>query len=172
MPADIQIRPDYTVYEPKEQRIYPIPEPDWDRLKRLIRRISPRDQLWQNLASACFGVCGSAILTFIGFLTASGLPTWVFPTTGAVAISGGILGAAFLKFDSQIEEYQRASSKDVIEEIELIEERYERPTDDSSLKEAKEQLVKSFLRGYDKAAAEKAEMRRNRAIWKEKEEGE
>lgn len=132
MPAEIRISPEFTAYEPKEQHLYPIPEPDWNRLKRLANRLSTEESTWVTLAGASFGVAGSAVVSFLGFLAADNLSEWVLPVTGVTAVFSTLLGLVFLNSEPQKkeEEKHRASPADLREEMRLIEARYKRPDEE------------------------------------------
>lgn len=113
----------YKVYEPGELGAYLISEPEWDRLKRLTQRVSPGIQWLQNAAWACFGVGISAAFAYLSYANATGLPTWVVPTTIAIGIAAFFLFVVLLLLDRDRGKHRRNTVNEVIEEIELIEKR-------------------------------------------------
>ena len=130
-----------TVYRPKRQGVYSILESDWDRLKKMINRIPPHKRKYENLAYVLFGVTGSLLPSWVGFMFAAGLPAWVVPITGATTIFSVILGLALLHLDRQQIEGITSSAKNVLEDMRLIEETFERLPDETPEKETTAQQL-------------------------------
>jgi hypothetical protein len=126
-PPAFKFTPDYAIYPPKEQGIYPIREGDWVRLKRLISQIIPAKRVFEVLASAFFGVAGSALLSLVAFSTTSSLASWVLPTTWAIFIGSVILAIALIIVDRLQKQLVTTSVTNVLEEMQAIEQDYENP---------------------------------------------
>jgi hypothetical protein len=123
-PSKVKFTQDYLVRTPRERAFYPIPESDWERLKRMIRSVVPARRLFQNLGSAAAGIFGSAVLALVAVYSTPNLPAWVKPTTLAIGATSFILGIAFYVLDSVQRHIIQSSTDDVIREMETIEKNY------------------------------------------------
>jgi hypothetical protein len=126
-PPAFKFTPEFAVYPPKEQGIYPIRESDWLRLKRMISRIIPSKRVYEVAASALFGVVASALLSLVAFKSASNLGAWVLPTTYAILITSVGLGVGLIILDRLQKDIVSVSVTSVVEELQAIEQDYEKP---------------------------------------------
>jgi hypothetical protein len=93
-------------------------------LKRNISKIIPRKRIFEILASFSFGITASALLSIIAFKSTAVIPSWVLPTTWAIFAVSIILGFSFLILDHQQKQIIEISVKDVLEDMEEIEENF------------------------------------------------
>jgi hypothetical protein len=125
--TEFKFTQDYAVYKFKQQSAYPIQESDWNRLKRQIKDITPHTRIYQILSSVFFGIFASAIFALIAFQTAKDLSTWVVPTTWAILCLSLFLGIVLLILDGQQKQIISVSISVVLNEMDLIEQGYDRP---------------------------------------------
>jgi hypothetical protein len=123
-PKGVKFSPDYVVYTPRNQGVYPIPETEWNRLKKRIGAIVPARRLFQNGGAMLMSVSASAVLSLLGFQTATALAPWVIPSTWAILISSFLLGGAFFLLDRFQQDTIQSSVMEVLDEIRQIEENY------------------------------------------------
>jgi Na+/H+-dicarboxylate symporter len=120
---------DYLVCKPKKEKMYPILESDWDRLKRMINNIIPKRKVFRILASGSLGIFASSIFSLISFESAENLSDWVLPTTWSILFTSIILGIALLILDNQQKKVVTKSTKEVLDEMNIIEQKYNNPDD-------------------------------------------
>lgn len=79
---------------------FAIRKSDWERLKRNLLRcksdISPNLSGWYF---CCFGISGSAAVSMVPLVYATGLAGWVVPTYGCVTVAAGMVGIVLMKID-------------------------------------------------------------------------
>jgi hypothetical protein len=121
----ISFTKDYIAYRSRRQGVYPIPEVDWTRLKRLTAAIKPVRRIYQNLSSAMFGVSASALLTLIASLNTPNIASWIQPTNWAIFLGSMIVGSVFLHVDSKLGEQMSAGATDVLSEMGVLEATFE-----------------------------------------------
>jgi len=117
---------------PKTQTLYPINERDWLRLKSMVGRIIPQTNWWQNISAACFGIFFTAILSLIGFFNADKVPDWILTVTWAILCGSFVLCISCLVFDHAIKKRTTLSKEDIMEEIQNIENGFEKQKDENS----------------------------------------
>ena len=118
------------LYKPKRQTIYPIPETDWERLKRTIRQILPYGSLLQVFGAVFYGVVASGIFSIMAFHLLSGIPPWLKPAAYAITISSFIIGTVFFILDRSQKRGVTGTVNNVLEEMELIEEQIDKTLDE------------------------------------------
>jgi hypothetical protein len=122
----VKFTQDFVLYTPGQQAVYPIPETDWERIKRRIKAIVPVKRHFEAWSSFCAGVCGSGAVAIIGLYIATTLPPWVKPATWALTVTAGVLAASFYSLDSQQKVIVTTSTDDVINEMNAIEQGFVR----------------------------------------------
>lgn len=123
---------DYAVYRFKRQGVYPIQESDWNRLKRMIKAIIPHKRIFQILSSISFGIFASSMFALIAFQSATQLDSWVLPTTWSIFSVSLILGIGLLVLDYKQKEIIQVSTTNVIAEMDLLEQSYDRTAAESA----------------------------------------
>jgi len=124
----------FALASPKTQTLYPINERDWLRLKSMVGRVIPQTNWCQNISAACLGIFFTAILSLIGFLNADKVPNWILTVTWVILVGSFILFISCLIFDHTIKKRTTLSKEDIMEEIQNIENGFEKQQDESSAK--------------------------------------
>lgn len=113
------------VLQPKTGPAYPVPCDEWEFLKGKLRQVSTSPWLYQTAGSL---LGGAGITTFVTILTGT-LPT---PPSNALVIAWAVVAvsiicaAASFFFASQQRKLQSVQVSDVIVQMDLIEQRYDR----------------------------------------------
>jgi hypothetical protein len=124
--SNLTISRDLSVWQPKKQGAIPIQESDWERLKRMIQAIIPHKRVFQILASVCLGIFGSSIFGLLGFAASQTVPSWIWQITWIVFWVSLIVGGALLFLDFLQNNMITASTKQVLGEMEAIEQCFEK----------------------------------------------
>jgi hypothetical protein len=125
--TQFQFTQDYQVYQVKQEGIYPIKETDWDRLKRMIMSIIPHKRIFQMLYSIAIGIFGSSIFSLITIYLVDSAPNWAILTNWIITLVSLICGVGLMILDNQQKEIVTKSADEVISEMTLIENAFEKP---------------------------------------------
>ena len=119
-----QVSPDVFVLAARPGAAYPIRCEEWANLKKKIQKITSEPWFFHTIGSV---LSGAFVTTLIGIF----LGTWEKPEqhqslahAWAVVVVTGILAGMGLFFAHQQRSLQRERAKDVIDQMELIENRY------------------------------------------------
>src|SRR5258706_2731857 len=108
----------------RKQRLFPVLEADWLRLKQMCQQIVPQPEAFRLFASVLLGVAGSTLLSLIG-LSTSWVESWVRPTLLAVLACAVILGVALIFLDRALRNANVFTRKELLDEMARIEGMYE-----------------------------------------------
>jgi hypothetical protein len=115
----ITVSREFSVAAPQSERAYPIPSSEWERLKRAISRLAPQQNWYQAGGWLCAGVSITSFISIFGsdslLSTNSPVVEWV------AAISGGLLAAVLLYFDSQQRQSIAETAQNIVEDMSHIE---------------------------------------------------
>ena len=125
--TQFQFTQDYQVYQVKQEGIYPIKETDWNRLKRMIKSIIPHKRIFQMLYSIAIGIFGSSIFSLITIYLVNSAPNWAILTNWIITLVSLICGVGLMVLDNQQKEIVTKSADEVISEMTLIENAFEKP---------------------------------------------
>jgi len=125
--TQFQFTQDYQVYQVKQEGIYPIKETDWERLKRMIMSIIPHKRIFQMLYSIAIGIFGSSIFSLITIYLLDSAPNWAILTNWIITLVSLICGVGLMILDNQQKEIVTKSADEVISEMTLIENAFEKP---------------------------------------------
>jgi hypothetical protein len=125
--TQFQFTQDYQVYQVKQEGIYPIKETDWERLKRMIISIIPHKRIFQMLYSIAIGIFGSSIFSLITIYLVDSAPNWAILTNWIITLVSLICGVGLMILDNQQKEIVTKSADEVINEMTLIENAFEKP---------------------------------------------
>lgn len=125
--TQFQFTQDYQVYQVKQEGIYPIKETDWERLKRMIMSIIPHKRIFQMLYSIAIGIFGSSIFSLITIYLVESAPNWAILTNWIITLVSLICGVGLMILDNQQKEIVTKSADEVISEMTLIENAFEKP---------------------------------------------
>ena len=119
---------DYELVAPQKKRAYPILVEEWLHLKARISAITDDANLYHTIGSILLGVAGSAFVVALtlpvpkseqGEMTIPLIIAWFICATALIC------GGLFMFFGGKQREIQSSSTQDVIQQMELIEKRYE-----------------------------------------------
>jgi hypothetical protein len=121
----IEVSQKFSLSQPKDQTARVIPETDWNRIKRMVKEITPYRNTYQSLASICVGVFLTSLTMRIGFVvTPSVSSNWIIVIT-CVVVSSFLLGIAFFVFDSKQKQSVTRDVKSVVDEMTQLERNYD-----------------------------------------------
>ncbi len=124
-PEKFHISQGLDVLTPKSGRAYPIPCGEWDYLKNRLKQVSRPPWLFQSLGFSFLGATLSTFITIItGRFSSGGV---AFIVAWSVVVVTGIVGIGLLVLAHQQRKLQKVEVAGVIRQMELIEERYEKP---------------------------------------------
>lgn len=115
----------FDLIPPKDRKAYPILCKEWEYLKKKVSSISEKPNLYYSVGLILLGAC---LATFINILTGSYsnpddqvklVIAW------AVVVVTLLVGLACLHFSKGQREVNLMKASDVLEQMDLIEERYE-----------------------------------------------
>lgn len=119
---------DYELIPPKKKRAYPILVEEWEYLKARILAIRDDANLYHTLGSVLLGVSGSALVAAVTLdLPRSSGGQLAMPVIFAwfMFASSLICGGLSLFFGKAQRQVERASASEVVQQMGLIEKRYE-----------------------------------------------
>lgn len=119
------------LYRPKTESVYPICMSDWDRLKRSLRTMQLPKRLYGFLSSGCLGLFVSALISVVDMYNRTETADWFKITIWCILVISGILCIVFYCLDKQMIEDNHISSKGVLNEMEIIESKYNPPLIDA-----------------------------------------
>ncbi|EBL6483199.1 hypothetical protein AT359_24495 [Salmonella enterica subsp. enterica serovar Schwarzengrund] len=118
---------DYEIAQPKKKMAYPILVEEWDFLIGKIESISDDDNIYHTIGSIFLGVAGSAFIAALtldlpsddGYMPRQILISWY------VFWASLICGVLSMFFGRKNKKINRTSAKDIVQQMRLIEKRYE-----------------------------------------------
>lgn len=130
--ASFELSQGLEVLAPKQARAYPIPCGEWDYLKGRIRAIKDTPVLWHTVGSLFLGASFSTLVAILigGIVAQQGDNRLTI--AWAVVVSTGLLGLMALYFARERRTEMRVKPDDVVSHMELIEDRFETPTEAKS----------------------------------------
>jgi|ERR1700722_1620203 len=117
----IRVSQEYSVTLPQNRNAYMVLITDWQKIKRMIRKMVPQQNWYQICASLSAGV---ALTTLVGFVLADN-PTEHFKiVTGFVLLASCLFAIGLFALDAQQRKYVSESSSNVLEEMDELEKLY------------------------------------------------
>lgn len=124
--APITMSQGYEVLPPKPGQAYPIPCQEWDFLKQKVGALSDRPWLLHTLGSILLGAALSTLITIlIGAISTTTYANAVVIAWAVTAVSA-VCGAVCLFFADQQNRIQRVQASDVVTQMDLVEQRFDR----------------------------------------------
>jgi len=132
-----------TVHLPTDDGYYSIRKFDWKRLRRIVSKEPKKEINLPNIYSILYGITGSAGLSILPIYYADNLPSWVTPLYIIVTLFSFVF-AFLLTIADKIEAGNKATDfKELIVEMEAIENQYKENQEQNNLEKPKE-LVASL----------------------------
>jgi hypothetical protein len=119
---------DYELIAPQKKRAYPILVEEWNHLKSKISSITDDANFYHTIGSVLLGIAGSALVAALTLnLPQNTQGGMAMPLILAwfIFISAFICGGLSLLFGGKQRDIQNSSTQDVIQQMNLIEKRYE-----------------------------------------------
>lgn len=114
------------ILTPRTGEAYPIPCHEWDVLKDRITALSSEPWFFHTIGSALLGVALSTLITILlGTFSASAEHNAAIIAWATVAVTS-LSGALCLYFANKERAVQRIRAADIVTQMELIEQRFER----------------------------------------------
>jgi len=126
--SSFKISQDYELISPKKKRAYPILVEEWQYLKRKISTIRDDANLYHTIGSILIGVAGSALIAAITLdfpKVQGGQTAMPIIISWLIFVSSLVCGSLSLFFGYNQRKVQKVSALEVIEQMGLIEQRYE-----------------------------------------------
>jgi hypothetical protein len=124
--SNLKMSHGYEVLRPKNDQALPIPCNEWDFLKCKISGLTSEPWLFQMIGSTLVAAAlATAISIWTGAVSSADVANAVV-VAWAVAAVCAITGAACLFFAQKERQVHRAKASDVLTQMKLIEERFER----------------------------------------------
>ncbi len=114
------------VLQPKSGPAYPIPCGDWDALKEQIKRISHEPWFFHTLGSILLGASLATFITIILGTIDSAQHEKAHIIAWAIVAVTGLSGALCMFFAHKERGIKRQRGSDLVTQMELIEQRFER----------------------------------------------
>lgn len=124
--SNLKLSQGYEVLRPKSDKAFPIPCNEWDVLKAKIQALTTEPWLFHTAGSTLVGAAlATAISIWTGAVSTASLSNAIV-IAWAVAAVCLITGLACLRFAHKEREVHRAKASDVVTQMTLIEQRFER----------------------------------------------
>lgn len=116
---------DFTAYKPKTQKVYPIQEYDWKKLKSMTSEcFTPGNLSFKDTGLILIGGSISALLSLVAIHTSPDVANWIITINWIVFICTALIGLSFLFFDKSNVKKLNRDIQLVIDEMEHIEGKY------------------------------------------------
>ena len=124
--SNIKLSQGYEVLRPKSDKAFPIPCAEWDVLKRKIESLTTEPWLFHTAGSTFVGAAlATAISVWTGAVSIAARPNAIVIAWAVTAVCL-ICGLACLRFAHKEREVHRGKASDVVTQMTLIEQRFER----------------------------------------------
>jgi len=121
MSRKVSFTREFSAFLPGGVTAFVIPATEWNRVKRMIARITPAKTWFVVAGSICAGVGISAVSCLIGFASAKDVPTWAKAVSWGSLCTGVVLCIGLFYLDSQQRSDISYSTKEVLKEMEQLE---------------------------------------------------
>lgn len=124
--SNLKMSHDLEVLTPKDDKALPIPCNEWDILKRKIGELTTEPWFYQTTGSTLMGAAlATAISVLTGAVSTTSAPNAIV-IAWAVTIVCLLVGLVCLFFAHEERGVHKTKAKDIVSQMELIEQRFER----------------------------------------------
>jgi hypothetical protein len=117
---------EYSVPQAKPQKLIPVPESDWKRLRRMVSEVVPTSTLFQILWPLLAGICVAGIGVLVTLRTATGpIPNTSWTVAWSSTIASAVGAIICFVADSKQRKSTGRTVESVLTEMKTIEDNYE-----------------------------------------------
>ena len=137
--SDFNLTQRFTLFTPKEQKVYPIPERDLKKVGGMIQRLSLKNYGFQVMASLVFGVIVGLVLFVLGYQAVVNTGFGISPALLTIVIISFVLGIAVaLIILARQQAASVANARDsILNELDVIEDSFSKPVLEKSYESQK-----------------------------------
>lgn len=129
MSEELKFSQEFVTLMPKVQKVYPIPEHDWNKLKSIIKSCVPSNKWsFKDYSLLLFGGGISALLSLIALYNSDKVAPWILNANWIIMLCTLIIGVACYFLDKGINKRVIVELGAIIEEMETIETKYYDPS--------------------------------------------
>ncbi|HCW76137.1 MAG TPA: hypothetical protein DHU63_06320 [Candidatus Marinimicrobia bacterium] len=141
--SDFNLTQRFTLFTPKEQKVYPIPERDLKKIGGMLQHISIKNYGFQVMASLVFGMIVGLILFVLGYQSVVNTGFGISPALLTIVIvSFGVgIGIALIILARQQAKQVADARESVLNELDLIEDGFAKPVLEKSYESQKSDSV-------------------------------
>ena len=130
-PASIKMSQGYDVLKPKSDHAIPVPCNEWDVLKKNIKDATTDPWFFHTTGSILIGASLATLISIVTGTISSQSIANAIVIAWAVTIVCGLTGIACLYFAHKERGVHRQRNQNVVEQMQLIESRFDRPVNQS-----------------------------------------
>jgi hypothetical protein len=124
--SNLRLSQDYEVLRPKNGKLIPVPCSEWDVLKRKIEGLAAEPWIFHTAGSILVGAAlATAISVWTGAVSTAAKSNSIV-VAWAVTSTCGVTGLACMYFAVKERDVHRSKANDVVTQMDLIEQRFER----------------------------------------------
>ena len=124
--SNLRLSQDFEVLRPKNGKVLPMPCSEWDVLKRKIQGLTTEPWIFHTSGSILVGAAlATAISVWTGAVSTASKPNSIV-VAWAVTGTCSITGLACVFFAAKERDVHRFKADDVVTQMDLIEQRFER----------------------------------------------
>jgi hypothetical protein len=131
--SSIQMSQGYDVLPPKTGKAYPILCEEWEYLKRKVRSISEKPNVYHSIGFLLFGACISTVIAILTGSFPNPDPNTLSPRlviAWAVVAVTLLVGSICMYFAKEQSKVNQMKASDVLSQMDLIERRYQNESND------------------------------------------
>ncbi|CRK80388.1 hypothetical protein [Neobacillus massiliamazoniensis] len=126
MSEEITFNQEYISYKPKKQKVFPVQEQDWKKIKDMISRCEKSERRsYKDISLVLLGGSISAILSLVALYNITNVASWIMNSNWIILICSLLIGIGFFYLDKQQNELQTLDIKQITEEMNYIEQKYD-----------------------------------------------
>jgi uncharacterized membrane protein len=115
------------IYKIKTPCRLPIEEGHWKKLRSMVEKMRPYNKKNKIIFSVCVGVFSSSLFSLISFYCIIGIPTWAKFVNWLITIVSFLGGVKSYYDDKTNKEDYNISVNTILDEMDFIEQNYEKP---------------------------------------------
>lgn len=146
MSNELRFNQEYISYKPKEQKVFPIQEHDWNKLKTITVECGINsNRIFKDIGLLLIGAGISAFLSLIALYNSKEVDSWILNANWIMLICAFVIGIVLLFLDKEQNNKQNKNIESIIDEMKYIESKYYIPPTSDDPVDKKE---KKYVRAY------------------------